>query len=327
MSEYTDELVKLVAGLGAAGGTSADPVGPLWRQVRELGLAGIGLEESLGGSGGGLGDLVVVVGELAFCGLPTPIVEASTAAFATQIVAERDGFGTIVVASGPQPGDVLRFNVVPFAAEADHVVVVDTDGVGRLDGSAVEVTPGSDIAGLPCGSVVARSADLEPTTNGPTPGEVRDRLALCRSSALLGSARAAYGLTRRYVSEREQFGAPLIKISAVTEALARMSIAIRQGQLAVEHAVVAADTGDHTRRAGAVAAARIVAADAATLVARVSHQLHGAIGVTREYDLQRHTRRLWAWRDADEPAGTYEVRLGAAARRGDEECVWDVLTS
>jgi acyl-CoA dehydrogenase len=37
---------------------------------------------------------------------------------------------------------------------------------------------------------------------------------------------------------------------------------------------------------------------AALAVAETSHSIHGAIGFTAEYDLQLHTRRLHAWRQA-----------------------------
>jgi acyl-CoA dehydrogenase len=48
-----------------------------------------------------------------------------------------------------------------------------------------------------------------------------------------------------------------------------------------------------------VAHARITAATAATDVARLAHQLHGATGITREYPLHRLTRRLRAWPDTE----------------------------
>jgi acyl-CoA dehydrogenase len=58
--------------------------------------------------------------------------------------------------------------------------------------------------------------------------------------------------------------------------------------------------------------------DAATAIA---HQVHGAIGITREYSLQYFTRRLWAWRD--EAAKTCEVRERFALRF--EQCAADEL--
>jgi acyl-CoA dehydrogenase len=45
-----------------------------------------------------------------------------------------------------------------------------------------------------------------------------------------------------------------------------------------------------------VRAGSVIAAAAAADGARVAHQAHGAMGMTREYPLQRLTRRLWSWR-------------------------------
>jgi alkylation response protein AidB-like acyl-CoA dehydrogenase len=42
--------------------------------------------------------------------------------------------------------------------------------------------------------------------------------------------------------------------------------------------------------------AKARASEAAVLVANTAHGLHGAIGVTEEYDLQLLTRRLHEWR-------------------------------
>lgn len=78
MSEFAGELVGLIQNLAKDAGetteSAADEISPQWSQVQELGLVGIGIPEDLGGSGGELGDLVVVVRELAAHAIRTPIV-------------------------------------------------------------------------------------------------------------------------------------------------------------------------------------------------------------------------------------------------------------
>jgi acyl-CoA dehydrogenase len=61
MSEFARELTDLIRNLAADAGDT----GSVWGQVCELGLAGIGMPEDNGGSGGSLADLVGVVRELA----------------------------------------------------------------------------------------------------------------------------------------------------------------------------------------------------------------------------------------------------------------------
>ena len=46
-----------------------------------------------------------------------------------------------------------------------------------------------------------------------------------------------------------------------------------------------------------IAIAKTRVGDAATLASEIAHQVHGAIGFTKEYALQLSTRRLWSWRD------------------------------
>ncbi|KZS81728.1 hypothetical protein [Mycobacterium persicum] len=68
-----------------------------------------------------------------------------------------------------------------------------------------------------------------------------------------------------------------------------------------------------------IACAKMLADRAARLVTAVTHQPHGAIGMTKEYPLHHVTRRLWAWHDKGKGHHRCPNRLGAAlvARRPD----------
>jgi acyl-CoA dehydrogenase len=334
MSEFARELTDLIRNLAEDAGDKVDDyTGSVWAQVRDLGLAGIGMPEEKGGSGGSLADLMVVIRELARAGVSTPIVEASTAAYAVGTAA-REGFETIVAMPDR---DVLSnaitasFAQVPFADTASGLVIVTASSVATvpLAGESVTVEPGHDIAGLPYGCVRLDEASVAHTAQGPAAPEVIDRLALARSAALLGSAWGAYELTRSYVTEREQFGAPLIKIPAVSTTLAQMAVRIRSAQSALDRATTAcADAQTPAlRRFGAASAARISAATTASLVARSAHQLHGAVGITAEYGLHCYTSKLWALRDADESQLAYCRRLGARVRSEGEIQLWQSISA
>ena len=65
-----------------------------------------------------------------------------------------------------------------------------------------------------------------------------------------------------------------------------------------------------------VAVLRLWLAEAAGQVAAAAHQVHGAMGVTREHPLHHATRRLWAWRDEWAPSRHWAGRLVRAL--GDE---------
>jgi alkylation response protein AidB-like acyl-CoA dehydrogenase len=65
------------------------------------------------------------------------------------------------------------------------------------------------------------------------------------------------------------------------------------------------------RLATAIAKART--SMAVPLIASTAHALHGAIGVTAEYDLQLYTRRLHEWRIADGSETFWNRMVGSAA--------------
>ena len=321
MSEFADELTHLVRDLAKGAGPVPDgQLSELWPKVQELGLAGIGIAEDAGGSGGELTDLLLVIRELARAGIDTPIVEAATAAFVTGPAG--DGrFDTVVTSVGTGLG------VVTFAPSARRAVVVGASDVAVFELAEADIEPLVDIAGRPAGRVRLNGAPC--THPAVLPDAVMERLALARSASLIGGSWGAYDLTKRYVVERHQFGAPLIKISAVSTNLAHMIVGIRTAESALRRAIaVSSDPGaTELRRFGAVASARVAAAQCATAVARTAHQLHGAVGITTEYGLHSYTRALWAQRDADESELRWCGRLGAAALTVDENDFWDQLSA
>jgi hypothetical protein len=61
----------------------------------------------------------------------------------------------------------------------------------------------------------------------------------------------------------------------------------------------------------------------------LSHQLHGAIGLAREYRLALLTERLWAWRDEFGSQRAWQERLGRLVRRGGGTggaTLWELVT-
>ncbi|WP_344252620.1 acyl-CoA dehydrogenase family protein [Pseudonocardia hydrocarbonoxydans] len=75
-----------------------------------------------------------------------------------------------------------------------------------------------------------------------------------------------------------------------------------------------------------MAAAKARAGEAAGEVARIAHQVHGAIGFTREHDLRLLTTRLWAWRDEDGSDAHWQAELGATVLAAGPEALWPMVT-
>ena len=109
------------------------------------------MAEEKGGSGGSLADLMVVIQELARAGVSTPIVEASTAAYAVG-AAPGASFNTIVVAPDADVlSNVTNLAQVPFADTATGLVVVTTSKVVTfpLAGGSATVEPGTTLQACP----------------------------------------------------------------------------------------------------------------------------------------------------------------------------------
>lgn len=232
--------------------------------------------------------------------------------------------GTVVVSdtihnAGPSTTPV--FPSVLAADTADYLVVISATSVAviDLDAEGIEREPLEDLGSV--GSANIAFAQL-PTSNVDISVELAEyQLRVVMAAALIRNARAAYQLSHDYVRDREQFGAPLVKIPGVASNLARVHVELQRLDAAFARGAKAdASLTDALVLSG-------VTADAATRVARLTHQLNGAWGIREDYPLQTHTRRIWAARDF--PRGEYvdTERVGKIARLGGESVVWDLLTT
>ncbi|MGH3242045.1 MAG: acyl-CoA dehydrogenase family protein [Spirillospora sp.] len=324
MSPLAEEIRHLVDDMVRREGVpdTADEQRALWTRLRELGLSRIGIDEEHGGSGGTFDDLMVVVETLAAHGTSQPIVEAATADWTLSHTGPLDDpFTTLVLLDEPLDTDgAVELRGVPWARDAERLVICapgDTTLVVDLD--AATVRPGENLAGEPRDTVRLTATSLAALDPAPEYAVIRARLALLWSAAVTGAAHGAYRLTRTYVAERHQFGAPLLKIPAVATNLALMRVELVQADAALAQA--------RGMDPAAAATARIVTASAATKIAQIAHQLHGAIGITMEYPLHRRTRRLWAWRDAVATERSWAEDLGRRAAAAGEDGIWTRLTA
>jgi alkylation response protein AidB-like acyl-CoA dehydrogenase len=115
--------------------------------------------------------------------------------------------------------------------------------------------------------------------------------ALATSAQLLGLGERVLADTVAYAKQRKQFGREIGSYQAIKHQLANVRIALDFARPLVFGAAV-----DPTPRS--VSAAKIQAAEAANLAARVGLQVHGAIGYTDEYDLSLWLLRIRALQSA-----------------------------
>ncbi|HSM95114.1 MAG TPA: acyl-CoA dehydrogenase family protein [Rhizomicrobium sp.] len=149
-------------------------------------------------------------------------------------------------------------------------------------------------------------------------------MTLARAGQIAGAISAALTLSVEYTRQRQQFGKPLAAFQAIQQQLAVLAEEAAASRAAASAAARAADRGEAKFE---IASAKLRANIAAGQAASIAHQVHGAIGFTREYELQKFTRRLWAWRSeyGNDRHWADEIGRMAAARGADG--FWPGLTA
>jgi len=204
------------------------------------------------------------------------------------------------------------------AAMAEAVADVGLRWVAvDLDGRRYSATPRPTEA--PVGKPsLARPVDLAPLADvdddGTSPDEVALALGLVLPCwTLLGLLDRAVALTAAYVSERQQFGQPLSSFQGVQFQLTDAEVERVGVTELAKHALWSIATGQPGAPDDALAL-RLAAVEAAEIVFRITHQLHGAIGFCDETTLSWLSRASQPLRRL--PLGPSATRAALTARLG-----------
>jgi len=338
LPEVDPDLLELAGSVFAdadASGTGLDTA--LWDNLEQTGLARLAVAEDAGGSGGTLLDLAAVLVEAGAYAARVPLAETDLACRAAAgagldvpagpLTFALDRAGALAVAGDTVSGTLAR---VPWARSAAAVVVLTGGSVVVLDPAAATVVEGTNVAEEPRDTFTwdgARAA-VAAAPEGAA-GQFALRAALWRATLLAGAARGALARSVGYAGEREQFGRPIGRFQAIQQQLALAAAEVAAGGAAAESAarVVVRDGIAAPTAELAVASAKVRTGEAATAVARIAHQVHGAIGFTREHDLRLTTTRLWAWREEDGTDGQWAARIGELVLAAGPDGLWPLVTA
>jgi len=108
------------------------------------------------------------------------------------------------------------------------------------------------------------------------------------ASQALGIARCALDASKKFSSEREQFGAPISKLQAIQFFVADMATRLQGARLLTWHAARSKDLGQKYSKEAAMA--KLSASEAAMWIATKAIQVHGGYGFTKEYVVERNFR-------------------------------------
>lgn len=319
--------------------------GDLWDQLDRAGLLALDVPEELGGGGAGLEEGAAVLRSAGHHAVPLPLAEHG---FLAAWMLTRSGLplplGVLTTPQDPAPrlqvarsgprwtvaGAVRR---VPWARHATELVAlasaVDGLRVVRLPLSATVVTPGENLAGEPRDDVLVAATELaDDAVAAAGPGvdveSVRLRGAFSRALLTVGALERVVWLTVDYAAVRHQFGRPIGTFQAVKQHLVRLA-----SESAAAQAAVAAAVSRHATADPAVfelAAAAHLTSEAASLATALAHQVHGAIGMTEEYELQQYTRRLMSWRQEYGSSRFWADRVGRMVVAADADQLWPTIS-
>jgi len=319
-----------------------------WRLLgTEMGLAGLGIAEDLGGPGGGLAELAVVAEELGRSLLPVPFF--SSTVLAGQILARCPDTAGDVLARLSSGDELAAFAGTDadgcWRPERLPVEAAGQEASWRLRGTAEYVRDGASAAHLVVAASTPSGCDLflvagdgpgvqrrALQTLDPTRGQASvsfdgapatmltaagdgaravraalDVALVVLAAEQVGGAAACLDMATEYAKIRHQFSRPVGSFQAIKHKLADMLLLVEMGRSAVDRALLAEQ--DPARLAEAAAVAKIWCSDAFTTVSTENVHIHGGIGFTWEHDAHLYFRRARADEELLGDATVYRERL------------------
>jgi alkylation response protein AidB-like acyl-CoA dehydrogenase len=299
-----------------------------WREMAELGWAGLALPEEWGGQGLGIVDLAVLFEEMGYALAPSPLFSNTIAGLALSLcgsddqrerylrpLAEGELRGAPALWDAGSPGHPGGFRLpaevdgdavvlsgekvlVMDAASADFFLVATADGRRHIVASGadgVTVTPEASIDPTRrFSSVRLEGVRVEPAET--LPGEAADyyavfhRVIVALAAESTGIAQRTLEMAVEYAKDRQQFGRPIGAYQAVSHRCAQMLLETENSRSAVYGAAWAADAEPESLHLAA-SMAKAYAGDAGWRVPDASIQVHGGIGFTWEHDLHFFLKR------------------------------------
>ena len=180
--------------------------------------------------------------------------------------------------AGDQTG-ISLFLVDPKGAgvRLQPVRLIDNRWAADIGLDGVQVGP-EDLIGRQDGAYAALLA-----------GHEYGLLGLCAEA--LGVMEQAMWITRDYLKVRQQFGVTLSTFQSLQHRMSEMLIELELSRGMV-HRALAAMAGPAQQRSQALAAAKVHIGRSGQFVCGQAIQLHGGIGVTEEYVIGHHFKRM-----------------------------------
>jgi acyl-CoA dehydrogenase len=330
--ETADRVLAVEAGGAAAA------AGGLWQAAVEAGLHRLLVSELHGGIGE---DFVVAAALAARYGAHAasiPLLETIVCNWACAHAGlPIHDTPAVLVLAGAVEAQVIgddsiawqRDFQVPTIAGVPRVLIIVPTSAGTSIALLDELRPDTtttSLAGEPYGRIRAsRGAHLLALGRLPRGlPSAADLGALLKAAAIAGALEKILDLTLSYADARVQFGRPIGQFQAVQHMITRISGETVAASVAIREA---ARQFAGARGPFAVATAKAFASEIAGTLPGLAHQVHGAIGYSEEYVLQRLSRRIWTWREQMGDEIHWQEVLGDLVLAADSADLWHLLTN
>ena len=266
----------------------------LWGAFAESGFLELMANEGAGGAGLDLAAVFPIFVTFGRPALPVPAAQTIAARALLRDATAPEGMITLAGHGRRAPDGTFVAANLAFGGMAEFVLA-DIDGqLVLLDARLAERNASGIHGSLSASLRWPKEAISQPL--GSNGAEVGAFSAALHAAAIAGAMERLFGMTLSYCNDRVQFGKPIGKFQSVQHQLSVMAEHVACAGVAAEMAFAA---GTHVPARLAAATAKSRTSMSVPIVAATAHALHGAIGVTEEFDLQLYSRRLHEWRMAD----------------------------
>jgi alkylation response protein AidB-like acyl-CoA dehydrogenase len=267
---------------------------PLWETLLSAGFVDALLPEQAGGAGLTLAEVWPIMFCMGRHALPLPYAHTMLGRAWLNHHAKSIPEGSLTFApfQVSAEGGGLTAHAVNFGFVSDWVLAQQGKQVWLLPSAEASVTPsgghGTLDADMHWSSVVAEQAMLG-TWDHP---QFQHLMSLSVAVLIAGAADRVFEMTLAHANQREQFGKPIGRFQALQQQISEVAELVFGARMATE---MACRSQDWQPAPMLSALAKSQASQTVARVTAVAHAVHGAIGVTKEYDLQLFTRRLNEW--------------------------------
>jgi alkylation response protein AidB-like acyl-CoA dehydrogenase len=293
----------------------------VWKEIQDLGWVGLPFSAEVGGSDASFVSVAVLAEELGRACYPGPLRAVWAYGLLLERLGDKENLRALIAgrqvgvpalweAEGPFDPEATTTTIdaqgrltgtkllVPYANAANRVLVLARHGetlkFALVDAASVErtETPSSTGDRLFALTFAATPAlQTYPVDAREVLAEGLPKLAAIDCAWMVGLASKAFELAVDYAKTRVQFGRPIGAFQAVQHKIADLGIDVEGGRFLAYRAAWAVEKAPEEAEL-AVHYAKAWLNSAAEHIIKEAFQVHGAMGMTWEYDLQLALRRL-----------------------------------